>query len=130
MNAKEQFTDDVMRSLDGAGRATLDRNVREGILIGMQDAGCRMQDAGYRMQDTGCRMQDTGCRMQDTGYQMADSGWQIKTSMVWKIAAVILLLVSLNVFTMTYFNKSTTNQAKSTNPVASEYFSYLNTINL
>ncbi len=123
MNAKEQFTDDVMRSLDGAGRATLDRNVREGILKGMQDAGCRMQDAG-------CRMQDTGCRMQDTGYQMADSGWQIKTSMVWKIAAVILLLVSLNVFTMTYFNKSTTNQAKSTNPVASEYFSYLNTINL
>ena len=123
MNAKEQFTDDVMRSLDGAGRATLDRNVREGILKGMQDAGCRMQDAGYRMQDT-------GCRMQDTGYQMADSGWQIKTSMVWKIAAVILLLVSLNVFTMTYFNKSTTNQAKSTNPVASEYFSYLNTINL
>ena len=123
MNAKEQFTDDVMRSLDGAGRATLDRNVREGILKGMQDTGCRMQD-------TGCRMQDTGCRMQDTGYQMADSGWQIKTSMVWKIAAVILLLVSLNVFTMTYFNKSTTNQAKSTNPVASEYFSYLNTINL
>ena len=51
MNAKEQFTDDVMRSLDGAGRATLDRNVREGILKGMQDAGYRMQDAGYRISD-------------------------------------------------------------------------------
>ena len=119
MNAKEKFTDDAMRSLDGVGRATLDQSVREKMLKGMQDAGSRMQDAGYGMQDAGYRIQDTGYRIQDQSF-----------SLLWKFAAVLLLLISLNVFTMVYFNKSSANSVKSTNPVVSEYFSYMDTINL
>ncbi len=103
MNAKEKFTDDVMGSLDGVGRATLSHDAREKILKGMQDAGYGMRDAGYGT---------------------------VRIGMIWKIAAVILLLVSLNVFTMVYFNKSSASTAKKTNPVASEYFSYMGTINL
>ena len=110
MNAKEQFTDDVMRSLDGAGRAALDQSVKEKILKGMQDAGYRIQDPG--------------CRMQDAGYGT------VRVGMIWKIAAVIFLLISLNVFTMVYFSKSSSGRANSAKSVASEYFSYMDPINL
>ena len=110
MNATEKFTDDVMGSLDGTRRATLSHDAREKILKGMQDAGCGMRDAGYGMRDAGYGT--------------------VRIGMIWKIAAVILLLVSLNVFTMVYFNKSSASTAKKTNPVASEYFSYMGTINL
>ena len=103
MNAKEKFTDDVMGSLDSAGRATLDQSVRESIMKGMQDAGCRMRDTGYEI---------------------------VRVGMIWKIAAVILLLISLNVFTMVYYSKSSGNQAKALKSVTNEYFSYMGTINL
>jgi len=103
MNAKEKFTDDVMGSLDGAGRARLDQSVRESIMKGMQDPGSRMQDAGFGI---------------------------VRVGMIWKIAAVILLLISLNVFTMVYFNKSSAKSTNAAKSVASEYFSYMGTINL
>ncbi|MCX6283949.1 MAG: hypothetical protein NTW31_06930 [Bacteroidetes bacterium] len=105
MNAKERFTDDVMSSLDGADRATLDQSVREDILRGMQGAGYGMRDAGYRI----------------------DS---LKFSLVWKIAAIMLLLISLNVFTMMHFSKSTVSSLNATKSVALEYFSYINHYNL
>ena len=117
MNAKEKFTDDVMGSLDGVGRATLDKSIRESILKGMRDAGWGMQDAGYELRDA--------------GYGMRDAGYgTVRVGMVWKIAAVILLLISLNVFTMVYFSKSSSGRANAAKSVASEYFSYVDTINL
>ena len=64
--------------------------------------------------------------MQDAGYRM-DS---VKFSLVWKIAAIILLLVSLNVFTMVHFSKSTESSSNTTKSVALEYFSYINHYNL
>ncbi|MEI7492845.1 MAG: hypothetical protein WCK92_15705 [Bacteroidota bacterium] len=105
MNAKEEWIAKTMESLDGAGRATLSQGVKEKILNRMRDAGYGMQDAGYRM----------------------DS---VKFSLVWKIAAIILLLVSLNVFTMVHFSKSTESSSNTTKSVALEYFSYINHYNL
>ncbi|MCX6280568.1 MAG: hypothetical protein NTU51_01230 [Bacteroidetes bacterium] len=110
MNAKEQFTEDVMSSLDGAGRARLNPGVREKILKGSRERG-----AGSRERGAGSGEQGAG---------------SVKFGLVWKIAAVILLLISLNVFTMVHFSKSTVSSSNSTKSVAVEYFSYINHYNL
>ena len=54
----------------------------------------------------------------------------IKPGLVWKIAAIILLLISLNVFTILHYSKSSGNGQSSTRSVASEYFSYIDHYNL
>jgi len=54
----------------------------------------------------------------------------LKPGLVWKIAAVILLLISLNVFTMVYYHKSSAGSNNPVKSVASEYFSYIDHYNL
>jgi hypothetical protein len=65
-------------------------------------------------------------RMQDAGYRIDP----VKPAMVWKIAAVILLLISLNVFTIVYYHKSAAGSSSPASSVASEYFSYIDHYNL
>lgn len=48
----------------------------------------------------------------------------------WKIAAIILILVSFNVFTMVYFASGPVKDQKEMSSVANELFSYIETINL
>ncbi len=54
----------------------------------------------------------------------------VKPGLVWKIAAVILLLISLNVFTIVYYNRSSGSSSNPARSVASEYFSYIDHYNL
>ena len=98
MNAKEQWVNTAMESLDGAGRAVLNPFVKEKILSGLAEP--------VRKQDT------------------------LKFSLVWKIAAVILLLISLNVFTMVYFSRSSGNGTSVSRSLAMEYFSFIDHYNL
>jgi len=65
-------------------------------------------------------------RMRDTGYGIDP----VKPSLVWKIAAVILLLISLNVFTFVYYHTSPAVSNSPASSVASEYFSYISHYNL
>jgi hypothetical protein len=48
---------------------------------------------------------------------------------VWKIAAVALVLISLNLFTMVRFHRSVQASQNPVHSMAGEYFSYLSTIN-
>ena len=98
MNAKEQWIDTAIKSLDGVERAALSPFVREKILRRMQNSET-----------------------------VTDS---VKFSLVWKIAAVILLLISLNVFTILSFSKSSGSSQNSIKSRASEYFSYIDHYNL
>jgi hypothetical protein len=98
MNAREQWVDTTMESLDGAGRAALNPFVREKILQKLHEP-VREAEA-------------------------------LKFSLVWKFAAIILLLISLNVFTMVYFDSSMGSGQSTTRSVASEYFSYIDHYNL
>ena len=65
-------------------------------------------------------------RMQDPGSRI-DS---VKFSLVWKIAAIILLLISLNVFTIVHYSSSSGSSKVISKSVANEYFSYIATYNL
>jgi hypothetical protein len=49
---------------------------------------------------------------------------------IWKAAALILLLISFNVFTLVYFGKTSGNSQNTAKSVANEYFSYIDSINL
>jgi hypothetical protein len=98
MNAKEQWVNNAMESLDGGGRAVLDPFVREKILQGIDKA--------------------------EPGQDI------VKTGLSWKIAAVILLLISLNVFTMVNYGRSSGNTGSTARSVAMEYFSFIDHYNL
>ncbi|MCX6287187.1 MAG: hypothetical protein NTY96_08730 [Bacteroidetes bacterium] len=65
-------------------------------------------------------------RMQDPGSR-TDS---VKLSLVFKIAAVILLLISLNVFTIVHYSSSSGSSKVISKSIASEYFSYMDHYNL
>ena len=54
----------------------------------------------------------------------------IRSRMVLRVAAVILVLVSFNVFTLVYFTKTSGNGENTAKSVANEYFSYIDSINL
>ena len=54
----------------------------------------------------------------------------IRSRMIWRAAALILILISLNVFTMVYFAKTPDNSQNTAKSVANEYFSYIDSINL
>ena len=54
----------------------------------------------------------------------------LKPGLAWKIAAIILLLISLNVFTIVYYHKSSAGSNNPVKSVASEYFSYIDHYNL
>jgi hypothetical protein len=54
----------------------------------------------------------------------------IRSQTVWRIAALILVLISFNVFTLVYFSKTSGNSQSTAKSVANEYFSYLGSINL
>jgi hypothetical protein len=47
---------------------------------------------------------------------------------VWQIAAGLALLISINIISIVTFNKSHKVSQTGTNPIASEYFSYIETI--
>ena len=49
---------------------------------------------------------------------------------VWRIAALILVLISFNIFTLVYFSKTAGNNQNNAKSVANEYFSYIDSINL
>jgi len=51
----------------------------------------------------------------------------IKPSLLWQAAACIAVLVVLNVFTWVRSGKVESISQENTNPIAKEYFSYLNT---
>ena len=98
MNAKEQWIDKAMYSLDGTGRAVLSPFISEKILQGIRDSG--------------------------TGID------RVKFSLAWKIAAVILLLISLNIITLLYYQRSSANKQEAARSMATEYFSYIDNYNL
>ena len=99
-----------MASLDAAERAVSNPGLRENILNGI-----RNPESG----------------ISEPGNGNSESGYgTIRKSTVWKIAAAILLLVSLNVFTMVYYGKSPGTSQSATKSVASEYFSYIDNYNL
>lgn len=54
----------------------------------------------------------------------------IRLRMIWRIAALILVLISFNVFTLVYFAKASGNSQINVKSVANEYFSYIDSINL
>ena len=49
---------------------------------------------------------------------------------IWKLAAVILILISLNVFTLLYFPPSSSTVKNPVKVIAGEYFSYIDIYNL
>ena len=53
----------------------------------------------------------------------------LKFSRVWKIAAVIILLISLNIFTLIHLQRSSGTFQDQVKSVASEYFSFIDTYN-
>jgi hypothetical protein len=54
----------------------------------------------------------------------------IRSRMFWRVAALILVLISFNVITMVYFAKTSGNNRINVKSVANEYFSYIDSINL
>ena len=54
----------------------------------------------------------------------------IHKQVIWKAAALILILISFNVFTLVYFSSSSDNSINTVKSVANEYFSYIDSINL
>jgi hypothetical protein len=54
----------------------------------------------------------------------------IRSSMIWRVAALILVLISFNVFTMVYFTKASGISQNNVKSVAYEYFYYIDSINL
>ncbi len=97
MNAKEQWIDDAMASLDNAEQASLSEAVREKII----------RRALFITQKEHLR----------------------STTLVWKLAAIILLLISLNLFTMIHLRNSAAGEANPVNSLAVEYFLYIGTYN-
>jgi hypothetical protein len=53
----------------------------------------------------------------------------IRSRLVWRIAALILILITFNVFTLVY-SKTSGNSQNTAKSVANEYFSYIDSINL
>jgi hypothetical protein len=54
----------------------------------------------------------------------------VRSRMIWRVAALILVLISFNVFTMIYFAKVSGIGQNNVKSVANEYFSYIDSINL
>jgi hypothetical protein len=54
----------------------------------------------------------------------------IRSRMIWRVAALILVLISFNVFSLVYFSKTSGNSQINVKSVANEYFSYIDSINL
>jgi hypothetical protein len=54
----------------------------------------------------------------------------IRSRMIWRVAALILVLISFNVFTLVYFAKVSGNSQINVESVGNEYFSYIDSINL
>jgi hypothetical protein len=49
---------------------------------------------------------------------------------LWKIAAGLALLISINIFSIVTYNKSHKTSQTNSNPLATEYFSYIEIIKL
>ncbi|MCX6245294.1 MAG: hypothetical protein NTU98_11385 [Bacteroidetes bacterium] len=54
----------------------------------------------------------------------------LQASFVWKIAAGLILLIGLNVFSLVYYSRLSKASETQTGVLASDYFSYINTIKL
>ncbi len=49
----------------------------------------------------------------------------IKTKMIWRAAACVVVLVGMNIFSLVHFSKSKVESLENSNPIATEYFSYI-----
>ena len=56
--------------------------------------------------------------------------FSIHKQMIWKAAALILILISMNVFTLIFFSRSGHHIENNVKSVADEYFYYIDSINL
>ncbi len=54
----------------------------------------------------------------------------IQPKTLWRIAACILFLVVLNIFSVIHFRKAAENSYSNYNPVGNEYFSYMKNVQL
>jgi len=98
MEAKEEWINKAMESLDGANRAESDQYLFDKALQRIQND--------------------------------IPTIISIRSRRIWRLAALILVLISFNVFTLLYFARASGNSQNNVNSVANEYFSYIDSINL
>jgi hypothetical protein len=55
---------------------------------------------------------------------------RLQRSLIWKIAACIAVLISINIFSLVYLSRSANGEQDKVKSVASEYFSYIDSYNL
>jgi hypothetical protein len=55
--------------------------------------------------------------------------FSIQSKMILRLAAMILIIISFNVFTLVWFTRSQNNNQDYVKSVANEYFSYMGSIN-
>ena len=49
----------------------------------------------------------------------------LQTKMIWRAAACVVVLVGINIFSIVHFNQSKVETQINSNPLATEYFSYI-----
>ena len=49
----------------------------------------------------------------------------LQTKLIWRAAACVVVLIGMNIFSIVHFNKSKTVSSEISNPIATEYFSYM-----
>jgi hypothetical protein len=69
-------------------------------------------------------------RILEVKHDPVPSGEMIPFRMAWKIAAAVLLLISLNVFTLVYLSSSSATGQSASGSIASEYFFFIDRYNL
>jgi hypothetical protein len=55
---------------------------------------------------------------------------QVQPGLVWRVAAGLTLLIGLNALSLFYFSRSSRESETQTKTLATEYFSYTNSIKL
>ena len=63
-------------------------------------------------------------------HQPGPDVFSIRSQVVWRAAALILLLISFNILTFLYFSGKSDTQGSTAKSVAKEYFSYMDSFNL
>ena len=98
MNAKEQWIERTLESLEGISRGETDPFLYEKVM--------------HRMKN------------------LDESYGELYPRMIWKVAAVILLLISFNIITLVYYNHSFNGIHNNIQSIVSDYFSYLDTLKI
>lgn len=66
-------------------------------------------------------------QIKENPFKANDPNFPFKPSLVLQIAAGLILLISMNVFSIIFYTRSTDN-TNAGNPLAKEYFSYIKTL--